>query len=256
MERERIDRFGAAVAAAESAIDWPALGALYCEGDARDFFDAARVSEMRDTALLFASDLADLLASRAARASSGEPSARAPHRSLYLGAAAAELALVLFERIVLERRVAWVNLPGPEAEAIDAALAAAEEAAGTRLPRVQTTPWRREEIGPCDHLWLCSVLTDPERFPALHDALYERRGTPDAIGRGNLRAEREAADELGARALSCLVAGAVVSTTDEELAVLHPLARRLGARFDVPDRGRITSPVGDTVRHCRWQVAR
>jgi len=57
---------------------------------------------------------------------------------------------VLFERIVLKRRVAWVNLESAESRALDSALAAAEPLAGVKLPRIITggCVWRQEHGGP------------------------------------------------------------------------------------------------------------
>ena len=108
------------------------------------------------------------------------------------------------EVLVLRRKVVWVNLPGAESAALDAALASAEKAAGEPLPRIRTGRWSAADVGPCDHLWLCSVLTDPDRFPALHDELYGRRGTPEAVGGGHPKREREEAGRLVDAALACL----------------------------------------------------
>lgn len=246
MDPVAIDRFGAAVAAAEDALDWGALEPVYCDGDARGFFDEERIAHMRDTALAIGTDLAELYQ----RPTSVE---RPPRRTLFIGAATAELWIVLFERIVLGRRVTWLNLPGVEVRALDAALAAAEPHAGTDLPRIRTTAWNRAEIGPCDHLWFCSVLTDPERFPALHDILYERTGSPEAIGGGHPKREREQARTLVLRALECLVDEALVSTTDEEIQVIRPLSKELGGDIDTPADGRATALVGDVLRHCPWR---
>jgi len=241
-----IDRFGAAVAAAELALPWAALGAVYCDGDAREFFDEERVTAMRDTALAFATDLAEHY-ERTSRAE------RAPNRTFLVGAATAELWIVLFETIVLRRRIAWVNLPGAESKALDQALAAAEVHAGGSLPRLRTGHWNRAEIGPCDHLWFCSVLTDPDRFPALHDELYGRIGSPEGVGGGHPKREREAARELVLRTFECLTDEAIVTTTDEELPVLRSIARDLGATLDSPADGRVSALVGDVLRHCRWR---
>lgn len=246
MDPSAIDRFGAAVAAAEYSLPWSELGSVYCEGDATGFFDEDRIAAMRDTALAIATDLADLYD----RPTKLE---KRPRRTLYVGAATAELWIVLFERIVLGRRVAWVNLPGREATALDAALAAAEAHAGVDLPRLKTAGWNKDEIGPTDHLWFCSVLTDPDRFPALHDELYERVGSPEAIGGGHPKREREVARELVLRAFSCLGDEALVTTTDDELPVLRSLAVELGAVLDAPAEGRESALVGDVLRHCFWR---
>ncbi|MEZ6016701.1 MAG: hypothetical protein R3F49_16405 [Planctomycetota bacterium] len=249
MDPVAIDRFGAAVAAAEEALAWRELEPLYCEGDARGFFDEDRIEHMRDTALAVSSDLAELYERQAKQE-------RPARRTLFIGAAVAELWIVLFERIVLKRRYAWVNLPGVEARALDAALAAAEPHAGTDLPRLKTAAWNRAEIGPVDHLWLCSVLTDPERFPALHDELYGRIGSPEAIGGGHPKRERGFARDLVLRSFECLGTEGLVTTTDEELAVLRPLAREVDATLDAPQHGQTSALVGDVLRHCAWRRVR
>ena len=245
MNAEAIDRFGAAFAAADEALDWSSLEPVYCEGDARGFFDEGRRAELRDTGLAIATELAEAL---------GTLPERKPGRSLYVGAAVAELPIILFDALVLGRKVRWINLPGTEASALDHALASAEETAGVKLPRVETGRWRAEEIGPCDHLWLVSVLTDPERFPALHDELYDRVGSPEAVGGGHPARERDEARRLIERALDCLAPRAVVSTTDEELPILRRAAEHRGGRLDRPNEGRTTALVGDVLRHARWRA--
>ena len=246
MDPAAIDRFGAAAAAAESALPWRELGAVYCEGDARGFFDDTRIADMRDTALEIAAELAE----QYQRPTKLE---RPANRTLFIGAATAELWIVLFERIVLNRRVAWVNLESAESRALDAALAAAEPLAGVKLPRIITGGWNRAEIGPTDHLWFCSVLTDPDRFPALHDELYDRVGSPEAVGGGHPKREREFARTLVLQAFDCLGTEALLTTTDEELVFMRPLAHDLGATIDTPMQGQATALVGDVVRHCVWR---
>src|SRR5688500_13153035 len=95
-------RFGAVFAVLQAELDWRALGSAYCEGDASGFFDQELRARMLDTGLLWADDLASRL------------DAKGPRRSLYVGAAVAELAPILAEHLVLGREVRWFNLPGPE----------------------------------------------------------------------------------------------------------------------------------------------
>src|SRR5688500_16210314 len=95
-------RFGAVFAALQAELDWRALGGAYCEGDASGFFDEQLRGRMLDTGLLWADDLASRL----------DP--EGPRRSLYVGAAVAELAPILAEHLVLGREVRWLNLAGPE----------------------------------------------------------------------------------------------------------------------------------------------
>lgn len=142
----------------------------------------------------------------------------------------------------------WVNLPGPESEELARALAAVGERERVTLPRPLTqADW---PPGPFDHLWLASVLTDPEHFPALHDELYERRGTDLAAGGGDLQRERRDAERLVARAVRELVAPAVLVTSDEEVPFVTQALERRSLALSVPNEGRTSPIVGDVLRMC------
>jgi hypothetical protein len=94
---------------------------------------------------------------------------------------------------------------------------------------------------------MTSVLTDPERFPALHDRLYGRRGEHAAGGRHVGRETREAralVEGLVAR----LAPPAIVTTTDEEAPFFARACRLRGLSVDAPGDGRLSAIVGDTVR--------
>lgn len=207
------ERLAAAWAELEAELDWPQLGACYCEGDARDFFDTERRAQVLDTGLALADDVV-------ARLSLGGPG-----RSLYVGAAVAELPLLLVERLVLGRELRWHLLPGRERDELARALTRVGERLGLDLPRPDPRPLERAAPAPCDHLWMVSVLTDPDVFPALHDELYERAGTPQATGRGDLLVERAAAHALLDALLAHAAPGALLSTTTDEWPLVH---ERLG----------------------------
>jgi hypothetical protein len=230
---------GAAIAALDAELDWPLLGRAYCEGDARDYFDAAQRENLLETGLLFADDLARAL--------------RPGGRSLYLGAAVAELVPLLTERLVLERDVHWLNLPGVELSELVRAADVVGARLGLQLPSPSALPIEHVAEASCDHLWMVSVLTDPDAFPALHDELYERAETPLATGRGAAADERLRATALVDAWLARAAPSCLVSTTDEELVLLRPRIARLGWRIEVPREGRYTALVGDVVRHCRLQ---
>ncbi len=226
--------FGAALVALHEELDWPLLERLYCWDEGDGFFGADAREALIEAGLLVASGLAEQLAALPAAG---------PARSLYVGAAVAELAPMLCEALVLGREVRVVNLPGPEADELNRALAAV----GVPLA-IETDP----VDAPVDHLWVVSVLTDPEAFPALHDALYERSGD-DAVGGGDEATERARAAELVTRWTAGLRAPAVLSTTDEELPFFRAEAAARGARLDVPRAARLSPIVGDAIRHCAWR---
>lgn len=225
------ERLAAALGELEAELDWPGLGAAYCEGDARGFFDAERRARLLDVGLALADEVAARLP------------ARGPRRSLYVGAAVAELAPLLVEHLVLGRELRWHLLPGPELDELSRALARVGERLGLDLPRPDPCPLESVAPQPCDHLWLVSVLTDPDAFPALHDALYDRAGTPRATGRGDPSAESARADALVDALLAHAAPDALLTTTTDE----WPLVRgRLGRECALA-RGPITALVADRI---------
>jgi len=236
---EGVQRFATTLAAVSDELDWVRLGACYCEGDARTFFDAGRREALIEVGLHLADDVA-----------TGLP-AGGPGRSLYLGAALAELAPILAERLVLEREVTWLNRSGPEVDELRRATRTVEQRLGMELPTPSTDEVASVPASSCDHLWLVSVLTDPDAFPALHDALYERRGGELATGRGELTEERRRADELVDALLERAALPCALTTTDEELEIVGPLVARRGLELRVPEAARLSALVGDAVRVCR-----
>ncbi|MEM9381804.1 MAG: hypothetical protein AAGB93_17750 [Planctomycetota bacterium] len=236
-----VERFGAALAALDGEIDWDRVAGVYCEGDAEGFFDEERRGAVLDAGLKLAADLGEVL--------------RPGGRSLYVGAAVAELAPMLFEALVLDRKVVWVTLRSPESDELGRALGAASEPVGRALPTPRTSRWHGREVGPCDHVWMTSVLTDPDAFPALHDELYGRRGTPEAIGGGHPKEERRRARALVEEALEALDGDARLTTTDEELAFWRSAVEGAGASLEIARTGRTSGLVGDVIRFCRLRAS-
>jgi len=228
------EAFGAALTALDAELDWELLEGLYCWEDGEGFFSDEEREAQWDAGLQIAAGLSDRLA---------ELPANGPQRSLYVGAAVAELVPMLVESLVLGREVCAVNLPGPEVDELNRALAAV----GVAL-RFDTEALAE----PYDHLWVVSVLTDPEAFPALHDELYQREGE-GATGAGDLASERARATELVEGWCAGLEKPALVSTTDEEVGFFAAEAERRDRRFKVPKVGRLTAIVGDALRHCGWR---
>lgn len=238
---ERTARFAAALSTLHEELDWGLLGDLYCHAGGEHFFPQAQREALLDAGLQIAEELADAI---------GSLPAGGPSRSLYLGAAVAELAPILLETLVGGREVQWRNLPGPEVTELNRALEVASERLELALPRVESAtdalPSRH-----FDHLWCVSVWTDPDRFPALHDELYERSGDELAAGGGDLSAERERALGLAGELLDAARAPALLCTTDEELALFQSLLPARGLVLNVPEGGRLTPIVGDVLRICR-----
>jgi len=234
---ERVARFGAALGALDAEIDWDVVATVVCEGDAEGFFSDERREAMLDAGLKHAADVGEALEGFGG-----------PERSLYVGASVAELAPMAFEAIVLGRKVRWVTLDGPDTRELGRAFAAADPL----LPRPHVGPWSPDEVGRVSHVWMASVLTDPDAFPALHDELYARRGTKEAVGGGRPKAERRSARDLVDRCLDALASpSALVTTSAEELAVWEPAIVDRGWRAEVSDKGRLSGLVGDVLHQVR-----
>ncbi len=224
--QEAVQGFAALAATAWERIDWPLLEGLYCEDDGAGFFGPTERQGVLEAALAFAADLGQTL--------------RAGGGSRYVGAGVAELIPMLAEVMLLGRRVEVDTLPGPEPEELDRVLAGLEAEAGRSLPRFGGP---RPSGGRWDHLWLASVLTDPEAFPALHLELYQR-GRPSA---GALRSDTERAEALLGRSVAGLADGSFVTTSEEEFAFVNRALAARGLEATLPRRGRLSPIVGDVL---------
>jgi len=237
-------QFGAAWCELVAELNWPLLGQTYCDGDGSTFFDEVLLDQVLDTGL----ELVDSLAAALPR--------RGAARSVYVGAAVAELPLLLAETLVLDREVHWLNLPGPEVNELRRGLQVVSTKLGVHLPQPATHGLMRVPDASCDHLWLASVLTDPEAFPSLHDRLYERAGSALATGRGDTNDDLARAEQLVREWLAKAVQPALLSTTDEELELIVPIARTMNLQLQVPTTGTLSAVVGDTLRHVRVEGRR
>lgn len=227
----RAGRLAATLADLDQELDWGVLGDLYCHEGGEHFFPPEQRDAIRDSGLAIASDLGQYLSPVGA--------------SLYVGAALAELTPILFEHLVLGRKVHWVQLPDGETEELRRAL----KQVGSDLPRPTTSSTWPE--GTVDHLWVVSVLTDPQAFPALHDKLYERRGQELGTGKGDLQQDRFKAQALVGVALDRVVLPATLSTTDEEAPLFGSACAARGWSCNFAAQGRLSGIVGDVVRHAR-----
>lgn len=237
--------FAAALCGVLDELDWPLLGELYCYEGGEHFFDAERRAAILDGGLAQAAEIGAALE----RFRTGD--GLGVGASLYVGASVFELGPILFESLFLGRHVDARNLPGRESAELDRALVAVARGMDLTLPRISTTPVEAA-TGSFDHVWLVSVLTDPEAFPALHDELYGRHGTDLATGRGDLAGERARAEALVARLLAQAASPCLVTTTEDEEPIWRAVCPRQGRALAAPGPGRLSPVVGDAVHI--WQL--
>ncbi len=238
---QRTQRLGQIIAGLDAALDWELLGTLYCSEGGEDFFCEEQRDALAESGLEFAHDLGTRLVGTQG-ASAGA--------SLYLGAAVFELLPALFEHLVLERRVVLVNLGHEESLELNRGLTVVEKQAGIELPRIEIGELASVGGGPFDHVWMTSVLTDPEAFPALHDRIYQREGGELATNLGHFESELDAATELVGQVLDRTAGSFWFTTTDEELPLIRGECEARGLELKTPGTGRLSGIVGDPVRHC------
>jgi len=149
-------------------------------------------------------------------------------RSLYVGAGVAELPALVMERAELDRTVEPYNLRKAEVSALNPAC--------DSIPLKFHASDAARAKGRFDHLWMVSVLNDPERFPHL---------SPLSYGRGNLltldplkfEKERRVIRALVARCMEKLSRPGLVTTTIEEVLWIaewchrHRMPYRVGKRY-------------------------
>lgn len=238
---DRHQLFGAVLGTIQAELDWERLGRAYCEGDGTDFFDDELRERWLDVGLQIGATLAEAL-----NGSRG--------RSVYVGAALAEVPTMLVESIVLGRDVVWINLPGDEIDELARVMQLVAEKFGIALPAPSFESLESLPRGAFDHVWMVSVLTDPDHFPALHDELYERHGTELATGRGSLVEDRERAERLVGSMLELAAPAALITTTDEELEIARSMMEASKSTLNPILADHVSAIVGDQLRVCRSSV--
>jgi hypothetical protein len=138
-----------AIASVFDRLDYQALGPVYCYEGGDEFWKAKRGPCQR-----LGMKMAEALVRRL-------PS---DGRSLYVGAGVVELPPLLAEALERRRQVEPYNLRRKEVGALNRALRA--------LPVRFIAQDAASAGGRFDHLWMVSVLNDPERFPHLSPLSY------------------------------------------------------------------------------------
>lgn len=206
-----------------AGLDYGALGTIYCHEGGDEFWKAKRGLCRR-----LGTALATVLRRRL---TSGG-------RSLYVGAGVAEIPLLAMEALERNRQVLACNLRADEVRVLNRACASqpfrfeARDAARVR--------------GAFDHLWLVSVLNDPECYPELSELSYGR-ANPATFDPRRFARERRQVLRLLDGCLRNLTRPGLVTTTTEEA---HWIADWCGAR-GIPwclERRQYPSPtVGDPI---------
>ena len=210
-----------AIARALSQLDYAALGPIYCDEGGKAFWNA-RKKDCLTMGIRIAKALKQRLPQHG--------------RSLYVGAGVAELPMLVMETLDRHRTVEAHNLRAAEVRILARACHA--------LPFEVRATDAQTAKGPFDHLWMVSVLNDPECFPET-SALSYGRADPVNFSPATFQQERTRIRALLDSCLSTLSVPGLLSTSVEEISWMTDWLTRRRIPFQVEDHHYPTAVVGD-----------
>lgn len=159
-------------------------------------------------------------------------------RSLYVGAGVMELPSLLAEALELQRQVEPYNLRRSEVEILN------------RACRSLSVKFRAQDassaVGLFDHIWIVSVLNDPERFPHLSPLSYGR-ADPVTFDPVRFQKERRIAQSIVDRCMAKLRVPGLVTTSTEEVIWIADWCHRHKIQYRVERKQYPTALVGDPI---------
>ncbi len=159
-------------------------------------------------------------------------------RSLYVGAGVAELPMLIMETLELNRKVEAYNLRKEEVDVLN-------EACPSLSFRIQAGE-AQSATGSFDHIWVVSVLNDPERFPEL-SALSYGRANPITFDPTAFTHEREKAKAMIDHCLQKLNRPGLVTTSVEEIPWITNWCAQNRTPYLVDEHHYPTAIVGDPI---------
>jgi hypothetical protein len=211
-------------------LDYGALGPVYCYEGGEEFWRAKQGLCTR-----LGNRVAVSLSRKLGRAG----------RSLYVGAGVAELPPLIMETVELGRTVEAYNLRRAEVTILNRACHS--------IPLTFHAVDAAKAKGQFDHLWMVSVLNDPERFPHLSPLSYGR-GNPLTLVPLKFEEERRIVRTLVAHCMGKLARPSLVTTTTEEVLWIAEWCHRHRVPYRVGKRYYPTALVGDPI--CFIQVGK
>ncbi|MBX3345853.1 MAG: hypothetical protein R3B11_02635 [Nitrospira sp.] len=209
-------------------LDYAQLGPIYCDEGGDEFWKAKRGLCQR-----LGTRVAETLLSRLTPGGA----------SLYVGAGVAELPVLAMETLELGRRVAACNLRRKEVQLLNRACA--------QYPMRVLHQDAGAVKGRVDHLWLVSVLNDPERFSELSVLSYGR-ANPVTFNANKFVTQQRTVARLVDRCLSRLSVPGLVTTTVEEAVWVAEWCHRRGIPYRLDERTYASPTVGDPI--CLIQI--
>nr|MBI3612018.1 hypothetical protein [Nitrospirota bacterium] len=211
------------IAAVFRRLDYVKLGPIYCD-EGGDAFWKAKRGPCRKLGIRMAEVLLGRLKPKG--------------RSLYIGAGVAEIPLLAMETMELGRDVTACNLRSKEVRLLNRAC--------DGLPFRISAQDGGKASGRFDHLWMVSVLNDPERFPSLASLSYGR-ANPATFDASRFARERKIVRSLTDACLRKLKRPGLVTTSVEEIPWIEDWSRHHRVPCLVEEEDYPTALVGDPV---------
>jgi hypothetical protein len=204
-------------------LEYDRLGRVYCYEGGKEFWRAKRKPCER-----LGSKLAEALLKKLPPGG----------RSLYIGAGVAELPPLLAEALELGRAVEPYNLRRSEVTVLNRAC---------RDTPVKFDPRTAEKAqGTFDHVWIVSVLNDPERFPDLSSLSYGN-ANPVTFNPTRFERQRRIVRSLVNRCMAKLSLPGLVTTSTEEVVWIADWCHRQNIPYRVERKQYPTALVGDPI---------
>ncbi len=215
-----------------SKLDYTVLGEIYCEEGGEAFWNV-HGKKCQTMGITIAEALKRRLAQKG--------------RSLYVGAGVAELPMLVLETLVMNRTVQAYNLREREVGILNQAC--------HNLPFIIHAAGAQSACGTYDHVWIASVLNDPECFPET-SALAYGRADPVRFDPVAFQRERIHIQELLDACLPKLTRPGLLSTSIEEVPWMTDWLTRHRIPFHIEERLYPTAVVGDPVCFIRLEPAK
>ena len=216
-------RTKALIAKVFGRLDYKTLGRVYCYEGGNEFWHARREPCQR-LGIRVAGALLEKLPIGG--------------RSLYIGAGVAELPTLLAEAWEHQRQVEPYNLRRSEVAALN------------RACRTLHVSFRARDAvsarGRFDHLWIVSVLNDPERFPHLAPLSYGE-ANPVTFNPRRFQKERRVVQDIVNRCMPKLSLPGLVTTSTEEVVWIAEWCHRHKTPYRVGRPQYPTALVGDPI---------
>lgn len=206
------------------ALDYEGLGPIYCDEGGDEFWKDRRGP-----------------CQKMGRAIAKALKVRLPPqgRSLYVGAGVTEIPPLLMEHFELNRTVCPYNLRKEEVDILNQAV----EESGVSF----YCDSAESATGKFDHLWIVSVLNDPEEFPNLSVLFSYGQANPLAFDTSAFSSERETGIRLFANCMAKLTLPALLTTSVEELPWVEHWCNSNHRPFHIEEATYPTALVGDPV---------